>query len=51
MQTWQAKSVSFAIWPHRCVQDFYIGQFKMTAMDLVFGFLGNDSQSDKLKAP
>jgi hypothetical protein len=41
MQSYQVRSVSFAIRPHRYEQDFYIGLFTMTAMYLVFGYLGN----------
>jgi hypothetical protein len=34
------QSVSFAIRPHRYEQDFYIDQFKMTAVNLVFWLSG-----------
>jgi hypothetical protein len=37
----QAKIVSFSVRPHRYEQDFYIGQFRITAMGLVFDCLGN----------
>jgi hypothetical protein len=47
MQTYQARSVSFAICPHRYEQDFYIGLFTMTAMYLVFVYLGNANLSSQ----
>jgi hypothetical protein len=44
----QAKSVTCSVRPHRYVQDFYIDQFRVTAMDFVFGCLGNQASQKRI---
>jgi hypothetical protein len=41
----KSKKASFSVCPRRYVQDFYIGQFRVAVMDLVFGFPGNRKPS------